>query len=339
MARHWIDFRELKCQLKFEQLLDHYRVQLTTKGEQATGFCPLPTHIGNGRTPSFSVNLIRGVWQCFGCGAKGNALDFAIRMEGLSPDNPSHVRSVALQWRERLVGVVASPELIPRAQERSRPASSNSPNQPAINAPLDFELKGLRADHPYLTARGLERRTVDFFGLGYCSRGLMDGRVVVPLHNERGQLIGYAGRLVNDSAIGRTTPKYLLPGRRERRGIVHEFHKSRVLYNAHRIGQPVADLVVVEGFPSVWWLWQCGIGNVVALMGSSCSSDQGVLIASKVEPKGRVLVVPDGDDAGRRCAQSVFETAGAERSVRWIKLPESKQPTDLSEVELTQLLK
>lgn len=339
MATQWLDFKELKRLLQFEHLLRHHGITLTVRGDQATGFCPLPTHVGGKRSPSFSVNLVRGVWQCFGCGAKGNALDFAIRMEGLSPDNSSHVRSVALKWRERLAGSAASPEVAQTTHSRNRPANTEAPNEPVVNAPLDFELKGLQADHPYLSGRGLERRTVDFFGLGYCSRGLMEGRIVVPLHNERGQLIGYAGRLVDDSAVSEGTPKYLLPGKRERRGVVQEFHKSRVVYNAHRLVQPVADLIVVEGFPSVWWLWQSGLGNVVALMGSSCSPEQALIIASKVEPKGRVLVFPDGDDAGKRCGLSVFESVGTERSVRWLKLPEGKQPTGVSAMELDQLLK
>src|SRR5687768_9095953 len=100
MAVKWIDFRELKQSLDFGRLLEHYRVEVKVKGERATAFCPLPTHEGEKRSPSFSANLKRGIWQCFGCGAKGNVLDFAVCMEGLSPENPQHVRRVALMLNE-----------------------------------------------------------------------------------------------------------------------------------------------------------------------------------------------------------------------------------------------
>src|SRR5689334_18075301 len=97
----WIDFKVLRSQLKFTDVLAHYSVQLTVKGDQAQGYCPLPTHKGERHSPSFSVNLARGIWQCFGCGAKGNVLDFAIRMEGLSPDRNQDVRAVALKLSKR----------------------------------------------------------------------------------------------------------------------------------------------------------------------------------------------------------------------------------------------
>ena len=72
----WIDFKELRTLLRFSEVFAHYNVQLNVKGERATGYCPLPTHQGKRKSPSFSVNIERGIWQCFGCHAKGNVLDF-----------------------------------------------------------------------------------------------------------------------------------------------------------------------------------------------------------------------------------------------------------------------
>jgi DNA primase len=62
-----------------------------------------------------------------------------------------------------------------------------------INAPLDFELKGLDAEHPYLLNRGFTPETMEHFGLGFCSRGLLKGRLAIPLQDHCGQIIGYAG--------------------------------------------------------------------------------------------------------------------------------------------------
>jgi DNA primase len=94
-------------------------------------------------------------------------------------------------------------------------SSDSSPEadvQRVINAPLDFELKSIDAQHLYLSQRGLTPETIAHFGLGVCSRGLMKDRAVIPLHDVHGQLIGYAGRRIKDDSVDDDSPKYLLPG-------------------------------------------------------------------------------------------------------------------------------
>ena len=78
----WVNFKELRTKLSFEQVLAHYRVEVRKKGDQHHGYCPLPKHNGKRNSPSFSANLKRSIFQCFGCGAKGNVLEFAAMMEG-----------------------------------------------------------------------------------------------------------------------------------------------------------------------------------------------------------------------------------------------------------------
>lgn len=353
----WIDFKELRSRLRFSEVLAHYGVKLTIKRDQAQGFCPLPTHKGDRQSPSFSANVRRGVWQCFGCGAKGNVLDFAICMERLSPDQAGDVRTVALRLVERLQldDVVGTRSLSSRKGtgkeevQREAPAieaplfETSTTQKPSsthlvkVNEPLDFELKGLQPDHSYLTRRGFSEKSIRHFGLGYCVRGLMAGRIAIPIEDTEGRLVGYAGRIVDDSLINEKVPKYKFPSKRERNGITHEFQKSQVVYNAHRIRGTVDSLVVVEGFPSVWLLHQAGIENTVALMGWSCSPEQARILVAKTSPSGRILVFPDGDEAGERCAHGVFAALGAQRWVRWIRLTDGRQPTDCNSDELTRL--
>src|SRR5436190_12925738 len=87
----WIDFKVLREKLRIADILQQHNVQLKVRGEKATGLCPLPTHPirgdGTKRSPSFSVHLRRGIWHCFGCGAKGNVLDLGARLQGLDPDD------------------------------------------------------------------------------------------------------------------------------------------------------------------------------------------------------------------------------------------------------------
>lgn len=340
--RQWIDFKQLRSRLRFADVLKHYGVSVTLKKDQAVGFCPLPGHQGDRRTPSFSANLKRNIWQCFGCGAKGNVLDFAIRMERLSPENKGDVRKVALKLAEHFE--IQAGALTREVQEEGEElfkgphaqTTSETGTPATVNEPLDFELKGLRYEHPYLIDRGFSRETIARFGLGYCARGLMARRIVIPLDDARGRLVGYAGRLVDDTAITERSPKYKFPTDRQRLGVLLEFRKSALLYNAHRIKDEADHLVVVEGFPSVWWLTQMGVPNAVALMGSSCSPEQAAIILSKTLRDGYVFVMPDGDAAGERCAQSVFGAVGGQRWVQRIDLGPGRQPTDCGFEEVSK---
>jgi hypothetical protein len=90
-----------------------------------------------------------------------------------------------------------------------------------VNKPLAFELKGIDLAHAYLAERGITKETAETFGVGlFSGRGSMKGRVVIPIHNERGELVAYAGRSIDGS-----DPRYKLPA---------GFHKSHVLFNLHR---------------------------------------------------------------------------------------------------------
>lgn len=348
----WVDYRELREKLRFSAVLKDYGVELKVKGDRATGFCPLPGHRGQRHSPSFSANLARGIFQCFGCQAKGNVLEFACLMEGVDPGDSRAFREVALKLQEKFLGTNSRlrpardagathppPATAPpqEASEAKRKPSEVDTRPVVVNAPLDFSLQKLDAEHPYLKSRGLTAETIAHFGLGYCARGLMESRIAIPLHDSAGRLIGYAGRLVDDRLISDENPKYRFPGPREKKGIVYELHKSFFLYNGHRIPGQVRDLYVVEGFASVWWLAQAGFSNVVALMGNSCSDEQAVLIRSMVSPSGRVWILPDADEGGTRCAHSLLVHLARHRFCRWIKLGDG-QPTDLTPNELVTLL-
>jgi DNA primase len=353
----WIDFKELRRKLDFAAVLKHYGVEIKAKhnGEQHQGFCPLPTHRGEGRSPSFSAHLKKGIWRCFGhCKASGDVLSFAARMQGLDPNQGGSIRRAALTLIEEFgidLGNVPDPKpkSKPKAKEAkaqkevSGEAQKNAEQAatcPAIvNAPVSFQLQGLDADHPYLKERGFTQETIRYFGLGYCSRGSMQGRIAIPIHNEIGQLVGYAGRLVDDGKIDAEHPKYLFPAPRVRDGKRYEFHKSLLLYHNFQVpGLVGRDLIVVEGFASVWHLFEHGFPNVVALMGSDCSEAQAKLILKKVDRDSRIWLMPDADEAGVACGHQLVERLAPFRFVRWAKLKDGMQPTDLSAQELSKIL-
>ncbi len=206
----WVDFKALRKSLSFEAVLKHYGVVIKRKqGNRHVGFCPLPNHQGKRKSPSFSAKLDIGVFQCFGCKARGHILTFATLMEGLDPENPQDLRTTSLKLQE----IFGAPSGNPAKPIPSHAKGSGAPDKPVlVNPSLDFELKDLDMEHPYLRDRGFQSDTIREFGLGYCNRGLMKGRVVIPLHDPSGVLIGYGGRIVDDAAIGPECPKYLLPG-------------------------------------------------------------------------------------------------------------------------------
>jgi DNA primase len=329
MNKNWISFKDLKQNITFEQVMEFYEIKdLSPKGGQLVGFCPIPTHNGNRKTPSFSAHPEKGIFQCFGCGAKGNLLDFSVLMEGGDPKRGLDVRKAALKL-QKLVA--------PLSHTTTHSGERRTPAKLLINQPLGFWLKDLEPGHQYLLDRGFQPEVLERFGVGYCHRGVLQGRIAIPLHDHNGILIGYAGRVTDDSAITAKNPKYMFPGRREVEGGIVEFRKSAFLYNGHQITAPVDDLLVVEGFASVWWLTQNGYCEVVAVMGSSASDEQLRLIEGRVNPQGRVWVMTDGDKPGIRCGKAICEALSKKRTCRLV-YQDGRQPTDYSESELERLL-
>lgn len=324
----WIDFKELRSKLTFDSLLRYYGIPINGKGEQHVGSCPLPGHAGSRKENTLSVNIERGMFQCFRCRAKGGVLDFAILMEGANPEDGRQVRKVALKLRRELVR-----DIMPVNSKRfvAKPAPPDARAgglKVVVNAPLDFTLKGLESDHPYFAQHGLSRNTVDYFGLGYCRRGMLKGCIAIPIHDAEGQLVGYAGLPVDEDVPKPVGLPYILPPDRERNGVIYRFDPSALLYNAHRITEPVDELIVVNQLQAAWWLYEQGHAQVVVVIGSACSDEQIECIVSLVKPSGRLLLMAYGDKTGERLAQTLLSLLSPHRYVRRVKLSDGRQLSD-----------
>ena len=303
----WVNFKELREELDFREVLRHYGVQINTGSRlQYHGKCPLPTHQGQRKGTSFSAHLERGIWKCFGCGAQGNVLDFACRMEKLDPARPDDIRKIALILADRYRITSEKPAAAPP----KKPAPPTSMPK-LVNAPLDFSLKDLDPDHPYLLGRGFTKATIERFELGFCSRGLMKDRVAIPLRDSQGRLIGYAGRVVDDAAITEENPKYRFPAAREREGKRYEFSKGLFLYNGQPISsRPAEELIIVEGFPATLVARTTWIQSHRRFDESSAtiSAEQIELIVGMVPRRGRIWILrTDGDQAGQYCAEGLLK--------------------------------
>jgi len=92
MTAKWVDFKIIRQHLGFADVLAHYGINYQASGNQVKVLCPFH----DDHKPSLGVNLEKGVYNCFACGAGGNALDFVAHMEGLDPDNTTELRKAAL---------------------------------------------------------------------------------------------------------------------------------------------------------------------------------------------------------------------------------------------------
>lgn len=329
MKKDWINFAELRQQLNLETVTASYNVTLSQKGnsQQYVGVCPLPSH-KDAKEKTFSANFEKGVWQCFGCKESGNVIDFAVLMEGRDKKDGKAVREVAKMLRDRFVTAanpnpaVAQPKPASAQIERTQPSEER---RVVVNQPLDFELKTLDTEHPYFAASHLSKETVDHFGLGFCKRGLLAGRIAVPLVDDAAELVGYAGLALTQSETTRDNPRYLFPAPREHEDATYTFDASKFLYNGFRIGKAVKDLVVVRDCHTVWSLWQGGFANVVALMGNECSEDQANILTFLTADKARIWMLTDMSVESHACAESLLPKVAASRMCRWIKVSKEEE--------------
>lgn len=325
--RVWINFKELRARLKAEAVLHLHGVELNRKGDQHQGCCPLPLHQGDRRAQSFSVNLEKGIFQCFGCKAKGNILEFAALMKGVNPEDGGALRSVAVELQSKFFPEGASSRSPARSASEPPPEPRNVPV--IVNAPLNFELKGLDRTHEWFARNGFTVETMQRFGVGFCSRGLFKDKIVVPLHDQEGKMLGYAGAAI-DKGGGHGRPDFIFPSRRENQGKVYDLHRDRFLYNGHRIGGAKTNLIVAQEFPSVWRFFQDGVREIVAIMGRELSAPQVEQLLSLVNEAGTVWIVPDGDADGDAFASSCLRQLSEHRSVRRIRLGEGERPSDVT---------
>ena len=318
MAQNWVSFEELKSRVSMTDVLTHYRLMQGTQEKASKHGTELRLHcpFHEDSTPSLSINAQTGKFHCFGCHAKGGDIfDFVVAKEGISAGDRTKSRRKAALLIQDWLGVGPAPQPS-AAADTAPPVEDITPAEEepteGTNPPLQFTFKHLDMRHPYLTQeRGLREATIDFFGLGlHVGKGIMSQRIVIPVHNELGELVAYAGRSPGDPPEGEG--KYRFPP---------NFRKSLVLFNLHRAREHATEgLIVVEGFFTVFEFFQRNRKNVVALMGSSMSTEQERLIVETVGPKGRVLLALDNDEAGRKGSEDAVNRLRSQVFVREMAL-------------------
>jgi len=317
MPAEGIDFKSIKGKVSMETVLSHYDVRLRRVGaDEFRGKCPLPTHSSIRSNDSFSVSFTRNAWSCqsASCIAArsgrvgGNVFDFVAEMERCS------IREAALHLQHSL-----TESQMPGATSRNEESVAHTPE----NRPLSFTLRNIDHQHPYVASRGLSEQTARYFGVGYYDgNGFLRGRVVIPIHNEHGELVAYSGR-----ATGQTKPKYRLPA---------GFRKSHLLFNLHRaIRKGNRTIILVEGFFDTFKIHQAGHHNVAALMGSKLSDRQADLIGTYFD---KVILMLDADEAGKAATSAAATALSSILAVQIVELASGAQPDQLASEEINRLL-
>ena len=152
-----------------------------------------------------------------------------------------------------------------------------------------------------LKARGLGAAAAKEFGIGYCSSGFFAGRITLPIHNHREELVGFTGRATREDQQA----KY------KNSADSHLFQKKELVFNeprARRAAREAGSLIFVEGHLDVVSMWQAGIRNVVAMQGTA-APDENTLKRLCRHSKNFILCF-DGDAGGKKAAEVFIGAAG-----------------------------
>ncbi len=322
----------------------HPRVPLKKAGRNFVACCPFHDE----KTPSFTVSPHKQFYYCFGCGASGSAIGFLMAHDHLT--FPEAVETLAAQY-----GMT-----VPREAAGSGAASVPDRHKELLQLNQEvavFYARQLREPAgrvavQYLRRRGVDGVTAKRYALGYapggwetlCRRfdrarlqeaglaiareggGCYDRfrhRLMFPIRNRRGQVIGFGGRSLGEEA----GPKYLNSPE------TPVFHKGKAVYGLYEMLQACGRLeriLVVEGYMDVIALAQQGIAEVVATLGTAVTQDHLRLL---FRHSSVLIFCFDGDRAGRKAAWRALEAAlpliQEGRKVFFLWLPEGEDPDSL----------
>src|SRR5437763_9682745 len=321
-------------------------VKLIRAGREWKACCPFH----NEKTPSFTVNDDKGFYHCFGCGAHGDAIRFLTDQRGMP------FMDAVKELAGKAGMEVPAPD--PRAQEQAERTATLTDVMAEVAKWYTEQLNGLAgADaREYLKRRGIDAVTAQRFGLGLApdnrtalkraleklgedklvetgmliqpeegekeSYDRFRGRLMIPIRDPRGRVIGFGGRILGDGE-----PKYLNSPQ------TPLFDKGRTLYNLARAApasRVVRRLIVVEGYMDVIALDRAGIGEAVAPNGTALTEGQ-LERLWRLDPSP--ILCFDGDSAGKkaaiRAATRALPMLRPDRTLRFVELPAGQDPDDV----------
>ena len=316
-------------------------INVKSTGINHTAICPFHSE----KTPSFTINSQKQFFKCFGCGEAGDVIKFIMKIENIEFIE-------ALKMLAEKVGISLMDNQVSEKERESYNKKQRMYEIHVTAARYFFNVlsKNNNIGYQYFINRGLDIKTIKYFGLGYAPKAWSDltehlsnngyteeeivasglavkrksgngcvdrfiNRIIFPIFDIRGKVIGFGGRVLDDSL-----PKYLNSPETK------IFNKGMGLYGLNFAKKHIHDetLIITEGYMDVISLFQYGIRNVVAPLGTAFTKDQ----ASMVKKYARkVILANDSDDAGIKATLKAYELlSGIE--IKILKLGEYKDPDE-----------
>lgn len=324
------------------------RVPLKKQGKDYSARCPFHDE----RSPSFTVSPSKQFYYCFGCGAKGTAISFLMNYERLSFMD-------AVEDLAKRAGIE-----IPKDAKQYHDVDGSKDMYAALEASTHFFQNQLSLSEPskkYLSKRGVDEKSIALFAIGFAPdsfNALMDNigtddrrksllektgmlsksdngrvydkfrcRIMFPIFDRRGRVIAFGGRVLEKD----DGPKYLNSPE------TPLFHKGRELYGLWQVKQAhnkIMRLIVVEGYMDVVSLFQHGITQAVATLGTATTPDHAELLFRN---SADVYFCFDGDKAGRAAAwkavESIIPRMRDGRQAFFLFLPDGEDPDTIVKTE------
>ena len=274
--------------------------------------------------PSLTVNDQKGFCFCHVCRGGGDAIDYVQRRKGLN------MREAA-EYAASLLGIEfqtddEDPELArQRREQRQKAIAALEKEQASYKANWRDDRCG-RVRQQWID-RGLTPQASVEFGIGFAPSGFFGGRITVPIHNHKGELVGWTGRA--------TKSKEEQPAKYKNSSDSDLFQKKTLVFNEPRAleaAREAGTLIFVEGHLDVVSMWQAGIRNVVAMQGTG-APEKFVLQRLARSVKNMVLCF-DGDAGGKKAAEQFISVAGpmamnGELNINVASLPEGNDPDEI----------
>lgn len=332
------------------------KVKLKSRGKESQGLCPFH----NEKTPSFTVNDVKGFYHCFGCAAHGDIISFVMNTEGL-------------EYKEAVIKLANDFGIaIPQVKQDAEKENKTERDILILEKICQFFEKNLFSAAgsialAYLQKRRIANSTIKKFRLGFAlnsydsltnflkNEGFTDteiaacgvigkndqsklydklrNRVIFPITDKKNRVIAFGGRTIGDDL-----PKYLNSAE------TALFKKSQNLYNFYFARKAIFSkgyAVVVEGYMDAISLFTSGLENVVAGLGTALGQDH---LQELFFTTDKIVICLDGDSAGVRAAKRVSEIAlpliNSKKNIAFAFLPNQMDPDDfVKEFGATELEK
>ena len=329
---------EIRQKIDIVDLISEY-IPLVQKGKNYFGVCPFH----NDTNPSMSVSREKQIYKCFSCGASGNAFNFIMDYDHI--EFKEAIKVLGEKAGIEVKGLTVAPKITKYDRFYEMYDLANKYYQNNINSKegqrakqyleqrhIDDELVkefgiGLALDNHYalttiLSNKDYSIKELEQIGLASNNHDTYINRIMFPLHDISGRVVGFSGRIYDDSNLN----KYL----NTKETII--FKKGECLYNYHiarEYARKLKYVIIVEGFMDAIRLSQIGYKNVVALMGTAMTSEQMQLVKKL---STNVYLSLDGDGPGQNATLNIGEElTKLGLNVKVIAMPSDKKEHDPDE--------